>query len=90
MRQVQERIDEWYCRSLRMVIWKQWKRNRTRYRHLFKLDVNRQKAWAYANTRKGNWQTAHSPILKVSVIRHLLILAGYIFFQDYYMLVRFI
>ena len=33
------RVDKWYRRRLRMVIWKQWKRLRTRGRNLMKLGI---------------------------------------------------
>ncbi len=77
-------VDEWYRRRLRMVIWKQWKRVRTRFRNLLKLGLPKQKAWEYANTRKGYWRTANSPILKHSITNDRLHQAGYIFFSDYY------
>lgn len=56
-------MDEWIRRRLRMCIWKQWKRVRTRFTNLLKLGVPRRKAWEYANTRKGYWRIALSPIL---------------------------
>lgn len=56
-------MDEWIRRRLRMCIWKQWKRVRTRFTNLLKLGVPRHKAWEYANTRKGYWRIALSPIL---------------------------
>jgi len=77
-------VDEWYRRRLRMVIWKQWKRIRTRSRNLLKLGIPKQKAWEYANTRKGYWHTANSPILKRSITTDCLQQAGYIFFSDFY------
>ena len=77
-------IDEWYRRRLRMVIWKQWKRIRTRLRNLIKLGIAKYKAWEYANTRKGYWHIAKSPILTRSVTNDRLQQAGYIFFTDYY------
>lgn len=78
------RIDKWYRRRLRMVIWKQWKRIRTRLRNLIKLGIPRYKAWQFANTRKGYWTTAKSPILSRSVTNARLQEAGYLFFTDYY------
>jgi RNA-directed DNA polymerase len=78
------RIDEWYRRRIRMVIWKQWKRIRTRVRNLLKLGVIKHKAWEFANTRKGFWHTANSPILSTSITNDRLKQAGYIFFSDYY------
>jgi group II intron reverse transcriptase/maturase len=82
------RVDEWYRRRLRMVIWKQWKRIRTRGRNLMKLGIVKYKAWEFANTRKGYWRTAKSPILTRSVTSDRLRQAGYIFFSDYYRLVN--
>jgi len=84
MKKLLQRVDEWYRRRLRMVIWKQWKRLRTRGRNLIKLGVEKHKAWEYANTRKGYWRTAGSPILHKSITTERLKQAGYIFFTDYY------
>jgi len=88
MKMLLEKVDEWYRRRLRMVIWKQWKRIRTRGRNLKKLGIVKYKAWEYANTRKGYWHTARSPILSRSVTSDRLRQAGYIFFSDYYRLVN--
>ena len=78
------KVDEWYCRRLRMVIWKQWKRIRTRLRNLIELGIGKYKAWEFANTRKGYWHTANSPILTRTITNDRLRQAGYIFFTDYY------
>src|SRR5690554_1766652 len=78
------RVDEWYRRRLRMVIWKQWKRIRTRLANLIKLGINKYKAWEYANTRKSYWHTSNSPIVKTSITNDRLKQAGYIFLSDYY------
>jgi len=84
MKSLLERIDEWYRRRLRSLIWKQWKRIRTKQRNLIKLGIPKQKAWEYANTRKSYWRTASSPILHCSITNDRLRQAGYIFFSDYY------
>jgi len=81
-------IDEWYRRRLRMVIWKQWKRIRTRLRNLIKLGVPKHKAWEFANTRKGYWNTAKSPIMNRTLTNARLYDAGYLFFTDYYRFVK--
>jgi len=81
-------VDEWYRRRLRMVIWKQWKRVRTRGRYLMKLGMVKRQAWEFANTRKGYWHTAKSPILNRSVTSDRLRQAGYVFFLDYYRIVN--
>lgn len=82
------KTDEWFRRRLRALIWKQWKRIRTKLRNLIKLGVPKQKAKEYANTRKGYWRTADSPILGRSITNGLLRQSGYIFFSDYYKKVR--
>jgi group II intron reverse transcriptase/maturase len=83
-----KRIDAWYRRRLRMVIWKQWKRIRTRFKNLKKLGVNPSKAWQFANTRKSYWRTSISPILASSITDERLATAGFVFFLDYYKQVR--
>jgi len=88
MKSTLREVDKWYRRRLRMVIWKQWKRVRTRLRNLINLGVKRHKAWEHANTRKGLWRTALSPILATSITNARLRQAGYIFFSDYYQMVK--
>lgn len=88
MKKLLERVDMWYRRRLRMVIWKQWKRVRTRFRNLIKLGVNRHKAREFANTRKGYWRIAKSHVLSTTITNARLNQAGYIFFSDYYRMVR--
>jgi len=77
-------LDSWLRRRLRMIIWKQWKRVRTRLRNLIKLGIPKFKAYQFANTRKGYWRTAKSPILSTSIRSDSLVRAGYTFFSDCY------
>ena len=88
MKGLLKETDKWYRRRLRMVIWKQWKRTRTKLRNLIKLGINKFKAWEYANTRKGYWRIAKSPILDRTVTAERLKQAGYIFLSDYYKKVK--
>ncbi|WP_394365770.1 hypothetical protein [Salegentibacter salinarum] len=81
-------MDRWYRRRLRMCIWKQWKRIRTKGKMLIKLGLNKWKAWEYANTRKSYWHTANSFILKRTITIHRLRQAGYTSLLDYYLKVR--
>lgn len=81
-------IDGWYRRRLRMVIWKQWKRIRTRFKNLVKLGISSLQAYMFSNTRKSYWRTAKSPILSTSVSNESLQKAGYLFFSTYYLSVR--
>ena len=84
------RIDEWYRSRLRMVIWKQWKRIKTRMANLVKLGIILTKAYEWANTRKSYWHTANSYILNTTITIDLLRKANYIFLSDYYRKVRVI
>jgi len=80
--------DEWYRRRLRMVLWKQWKRVRTRQANLTKLGIAKSKAWEWANTRRGYWHIANSWILSTSVTNDRLKQAGYVFLTDCYLNAR--
>jgi len=59
--------DEWLRRRLRMCYWKQWKKISTKHDYLVRLGISESKAWEFANTRKGYWHTANSPILNCSL-----------------------
>lgn len=90
MNSLLQRVDEWYRRRLRMVIWKQWKRIKTKLVNLVKLGVKKSKAWEWANTRKGYWHTAKSFILATTITTDRLRQAGYIFLSDYYQKVKLV
>lgn len=63
MTNLAKQLDEWLRRRIRMCFWKRWKMVKTRFKNLIKLGIERPKAWEYANTRKGYWRIANSPIL---------------------------
>jgi group II intron reverse transcriptase/maturase len=88
MKELLIRTDEWYRRRLRMVIWKQWKRTKTKLKNLIRLGINKSKAWEWANTRKGYWHIANSFILSRTITNDRLRKAGYVFLSDYYRKVR--
>ena len=78
------RTDEWYKRRLRMCIWKCWKKVKTKFHNLMKCGIDKQKAWEWANTRKGYWRISNSWILACSITNEKLRLAGYPNLSDYY------
>jgi len=88
MKKLLIRVDEWYRRRLRMVIWKQWKRIKTRMANLRKLGINKHKAYEWANTRKGYWHIAGSYILATTITTERLRLAGFVFLSDYFIKVK--
>lgn len=70
-------IEGWIRRRLRACIWKSWKRVRTRYKNLIKCGTTKQKAWEYANTRKGYWRISNSPIVSTTLGNKYLEQLGY-------------
>ena len=72
-----KRYDEWLRRRVRMCIWKQWKKVSKRMRSLIQLGIDRQKAYEWANTRKGYWRISKSPILHRAITTERLEERGY-------------
>lgn len=64
MKVIMSKIDEWLRRRIRMCYWKQWKKTSAKFNNLKKLGIPKDKAWEFANTRKGYWRIAKSPILQ--------------------------
>ncbi|MCY4004912.1 MAG: hypothetical protein OXF33_14550, partial [Rhodospirillales bacterium] len=54
-------------RRLRAIVWRQWKRGRTRFAALRRLDVNRQLAARTAGSAHGLWWISHSPALSCAL-----------------------
>jgi group II intron reverse transcriptase/maturase len=72
-----ERISEWLRRRTRQIFWKRWKQVRTRLDNLIRLGVPRDKAWQWANTRKGYWRIAGSLILTTTMTNRYLETLGF-------------
>jgi len=67
----------WLRRRIRMYIWKQWKKPKTRVQNLIKLKMEPWLAYRYGNTRKGYWAVAGSGILSTTITDKRLAQAGY-------------
>ncbi len=61
MRTVCGNLDKNIRFRLRMCIWKQWKKVQTKYRSLMRLGIDKDKAWEWANTRKGIFRDKIEP-----------------------------
>ena len=77
LRQKLVAMNEWIRRRLRMYIWKQWKKISARFSNLKRLGIPENKAWEWANTRKGYWRIASSPILHRTLTSEHLETLGY-------------
>ena len=86
MKDLLQKTDEWMRRRIRAVIWKQWKRVRTRYRMLRKLHVGERQIHMLANCRKGTWRAAK--ILSTVITKERLARAGYPSLLSQYQMVR--
>jgi RNA-directed DNA polymerase len=53
-----EDLDGWMRRKLRCVLWRQWKRPRTRAQRLMQRGLVEERAWASANNGRGPWWNA--------------------------------
>lgn len=80
-----KKVDESLRRRLRMIYWKQWKKVKTKFKYLRHLGIDKAKAWEFANTRKGYWRIANSPILNRSLNNQKLKDIGFLFFSEYYL-----
>ena len=53
-----EELDGWMRRKLRCVLWRQWKRPRTRLKRLMQRGLDRERAWRSAYNGRGPWWNA--------------------------------
>jgi RNA-directed DNA polymerase len=58
VKQTFELLDEWLRHKLRSIMWRQWKRPRTRAKRLMKRGLDRQRAWQSAMNGRGPWWNA--------------------------------
>jgi len=53
-----EELDQWLRRKLRAILWRQWKRPRTRARELMHRGLIAERAWTSAYNGRGPWWNA--------------------------------
>ena len=73
-------IDDWngwLRRRIRMYIWKQWKKPKTRVKNLLKLGIPEWAAYNYGNSRKGYWRMSGTTTLNNALSNERLAQAGY-------------
>jgi len=77
-------LDEMIRTRLRIGIWKQWKKPKTRRINLEKLGIKSGKAYEWSNSRKGYCRIAHSPIVCRVLTKEYFTRLGYVGFSNYY------
>jgi len=50
-----EELDQWVRRKLRQMLWRQWKRSRTRAQRLMQRGLSRERALKSAGNGRGSW-----------------------------------
>jgi group II intron reverse transcriptase/maturase len=88
MKTLLQSIDKWMRRRIRALIWKQWKKVKTKYRNLIKLGIGHKDAYKVANTSNKYWRAVNGATVKAAITNDRLRQAGYIFFSDYYKKVK--
>lgn len=88
MKRILQSWDKWLRRRIRMYIWKQWKKPKTRVQNLKRLGIPEWQAYQWGNTRLGYWRVAGSAILSRSITNEKLALAGYYDFPAQYEQIR--
>lgn len=88
MKKVCQKLDENIRFRLRMCIWKQWKKIKTKYKSLMKLGIDKQKAWEWANTRKGYARVSQSFILCRTITNERLKRSGLVLLLDHYQMIH--
>jgi RNA-directed DNA polymerase len=62
-----QELDKWLRRRLRQIRWKEWKRVRTKVRHLMAAGIPRNEALDWGQSRKGYWRIARSQVLHITL-----------------------
>ncbi|MGL6086413.1 MAG: group II intron reverse transcriptase/maturase [Enterobacterales bacterium] len=70
-------LNQWLYHRIRMCIWKQWKKVRTKVRNLMKMGVPKDLAWRAGNSRRGYWFTTHTVAINMAMTKERLINSGF-------------
>lgn len=72
-----EDINGWLYHRIRMCIWKQWKKPKTKIRNLLKVGVPMKLAWQAGNSRRGHWFTTQTVAVNMAMTKERLINSGF-------------
>ena len=70
-------INGWLYHRIRMCIWKQWKKPRTKVGNLIKMGVPEDLAMQAGNTRRGHWFATHTVAINMAMTKERLINSGF-------------
>ena len=72
-----DEINGWLYHRIRMCIWKQWKKPRTKYKNLVKLGIPEHYAATIANSRRKYWYISNNKAVIWALNKERLINSGY-------------
>jgi group II intron reverse transcriptase/maturase len=70
-------INKWLYHRIRMCIWKQWKKPKTKVRNLLKMGVPKELAYQAGNSRRGHWFTTHTVAVNMAMTKERMISSGF-------------
>jgi hypothetical protein len=68
--------QQWLNHRLRQLIWKRWKKPKTRYRMLRRFGNNHDEAMKLANSQKGYWRLSCIQFIHLAITKERLIKWG--------------
>jgi group II intron reverse transcriptase/maturase len=83
-----QELDEWLRHRLRQLLWKRWKRPKTRYRELVARGVPAFAAWEASSSGKGPWRLSASPPVHQALNNAYWRAQGLLSFSDRYQQLR--
>ena len=79
-----EELDGWIRRHLRKILWRQWKRPRSRAKRLMQLGLSEERAWKSATNGRGPWWNAGASHLNQALPKKRFDRLGLVSLMDQY------
>ena len=76
-REIFESLDRWIRRKIRAILWRQWKKPRTRHKRLVELGLKDHTARKHAYSSKGPWRMAKTYCMHKGVSNGVIEAMGY-------------
>ncbi len=77
-----ETLDQWLRRRLRCVLWRQWKRPKTRRRRMIERGLSEERAWKSSVNGRGPWWNAGASHMNAAIPTSYLRSAGLVCLID--------
>ena len=75
-------VDGWIRRKIRSILWRQWKKARTRCKRLIALGLKESRARKTAYSGKGPWRMAKTPGMHKALSNEVIEAMGYVPMAD--------